>query len=159
MRWGEFAAAEPDLAAEIRRRLEIGRHRYLATIREDGSPRISGQEIFFTDDGGDLWFGAMPRSRKVRDLDRDPRFAIHGRSADPPDWDGDAKIAGRAVRVTDPQRESELLASVGHEHEGGAAVYLVDLEEAVLTRMGDPPDHLDIALWKPDKGLRTMRAQ
>lgn len=159
MRWGEFAAAEPELAAEIRRRLEIGKHRYLATIREDGSPRISGQEVFFTPDGEDAWFGAMPRSRKVRDLDRDPRFALHGRSEDPPEWEGDAKIAGRAVRVEDIDRARELLASVGHEGHDDAAVLLVDLTEAVLTRIGDPGDHLDITLWKPDKGVRTMRAQ
>lgn len=157
MRWGEFAAFEPDLAAEIRRRLEIGKHRYLATIRDDGSPRISGQELYFTDDGADAWFGCMPRSRKVRDLERDPRFALHGRSEDPPAWEGDAKIAGRAIRVTAPERERELLASVGHEHEGGGAVYLVDLTEAVLTRLSGAGDRLEITLWKPDRGVRTMQ--
>lgn len=159
MRWGEFAAERPDLAAEIRRRLEIGKHRYLATIREDGSPRISGQELYFTEDGGEVWFGCMPRSRKVRDLMRDPRLAIHGRSADPPEWDGDARIAGSAVRVDDPGRVRALLESVGHGGHDDAAVFLIDLNEAVLTRMGDPPDHLHVTLWKPGKGVRVMTAQ
>jgi hypothetical protein len=158
MRWGEFAAAEPDLAAEIRRRLEIGKHRYLATIREDGSPRISGQEVYFTEDGLDCWFGCMPRSRKVRDLLRDPRFALHGRSEDPPEWEGDAKIAGRAVRVTDDSERQAYLTSVGHPG-GEGEVFVVDLSEAILTRLSEGGEHLDVALWKPDKGVRTMQAR
>jgi hypothetical protein len=46
----------------------------LATLRADGSPRVSGLEPLFA--LGELWFGMMPESRKALDLLRDPRFAI-----------------------------------------------------------------------------------
>ena len=44
---------------------------------------------------------------KALDLRRDPRVAIHSPSNDPDEahpgaWSGDAKLAGRAVEVTDP---------------------------------------------------------
>ena len=158
MRWGEFAAAEPEMATAIRRRLEIGKHHYLATRREDGSPRISGQEFYFTEDGRDCWFGCMARSRKVRDLLGDPRFALHGRSEDPPEWSGDAKIAGNAIRVEDDAERQRLLQSVGHPG-GDCEVFLVELTEAVLTRLSESGEHLDVTLWKPDKGVRTMQTQ
>jgi hypothetical protein len=35
---------------------------------------------------------------------RDPRFALHSRSDDPPEWRSDAKIAGRVEEVADPER-------------------------------------------------------
>ena len=66
----------------------------LATLRRDGSPRISGIEVTFAD--GQLWLGMMPDSRKALDLQRDPRFALHSAPLDADLKDGDAKISGRA---------------------------------------------------------------
>ncbi|MFM9107607.1 MAG: pyridoxamine 5'-phosphate oxidase family protein [Chloroflexota bacterium] len=149
MRWSELAAAD-------RRLLSVGKHLYLATVREDGSPRISGAEVRFSADGADLWFGAMPASRKVRDLRHDPRFALHGRSEDPPGWSEDGKIAGVAVPAS-AGRAAALLAESGFPGDREGAVFLADLTEAVITRLGSPPDHLDITLWKPGRDLRTMR--
>ena len=40
----EFAAAAPELAAAVHERLDAHRHKTIATIRSDGSPRISGTE-------------------------------------------------------------------------------------------------------------------
>jgi hypothetical protein len=40
----------------------------LATLRRDGSPRISGTEVEFTD--GQVWLGMMPGSLKALDLRR-----------------------------------------------------------------------------------------
>jgi len=60
------------------------KHKTLATLRKDGSPRISGIEVDFVD--GDLWLGAMWQSRRALDLRRDPRFALHSATAD----DGEA---------------------------------------------------------------------
>jgi hypothetical protein len=42
---------------------------------------------------------------KARDLQRDPRFALHGGPADPDaGWDGDAKLSGHAEELTDRER-------------------------------------------------------
>ena len=126
--WSEIEAAAPELAARARATFDAHRHKVLATLRRDGSPRISGIEASFTD--GELWLGMMPGSRKALDLRRDSRMALHSASVDPPDdpaaWPGDAKLSGRAVDVEDPE---------------------------LLRKLGDPADHLVIDLWQEGKGL------
>ena len=79
--WKEFEAAAPALAAEVRRRLDAHTHKTLATLRRDGSPRISGSECRFAE--GELWIGSMWKALKARDLQRDPRFALHSGSGEP----------------------------------------------------------------------------
>jgi hypothetical protein len=149
--WSEIEAAAPELAARARATFDAHRHKVLATLRRDGSPRISGIEASFTD--GELWLGMMPGSRKALDLRRDPRLALHSASVDPPDdptaWTGDAKLSGRAIEVDDP----ELLGRLGAGDEAGAHLFRVDVTELVHTRVGDPSDHLVIDLWQEGKGL------
>jgi hypothetical protein len=43
--WAAFTAAEPRLAGQIQERFAIRKHKTLATLRKDGSPRISGQLV------------------------------------------------------------------------------------------------------------------
>src|SRR5215203_1946017 len=109
--WREVEAEVPELAALARRFLDAHVHKTLATLRRDGSPRISGTEVDFAD--GELWLGSMWQAVKALDLRRDPRFALHSGSADPPDWKGDAKLAGRAEEITDPERKAAVIRG-GH---------------------------------------------
>ena len=158
--WRVIEEAAPELAARARAAFDAHRHKVLATLRRDGSPRISGIEATFED--GELWLGMMPGSRKALDLRRDPRLALHSASVDPPDdpttWSGDAKLAGRAVEVDDPALLRRL---AGEEADGGGAegahLFRVDITELVHTRVGDPADHLVIDLWREGEGLRQMR--
>src|SRR4051812_30228864 len=80
--WSDVERAEPTFAARVRGLFDARKHKTLATVRADGSPRISGIEVQFAD--GELTFGSMPDARKGADLLRDPRFALHGPSVDPP---------------------------------------------------------------------------
>jgi hypothetical protein len=130
--WHEFEAEAPELAVRVRALFQARKHKTMATLRADGSPRISGIE---TEIGDELTFGSMPGSRKLADLLRDPRVAFHSPSVDPPEddaggWAGEAKIAGRAVPTDDGFR--------------------VDITEVALT-------HLDgglvIESWHPGRGL------
>src|SRR5437667_8484367 len=103
--WKDVVAAEPSFAAHVRRCFGVRKHCTLATLRRDGSPRISGIEVEFADDGG-LYLGMMPGSRKAHDLRRDPRLALHSPTQDSPEddpsaWLGEAKIAGHAVETSD----------------------------------------------------------
>ena len=66
--WREVAAAAPELAEAVRAYLDAHVHKTLATLRKDGSPRISGIEASFAD--GELWFGGLWRSQKALDLQR-----------------------------------------------------------------------------------------
>jgi hypothetical protein len=104
-------AEAPELAALARGFLGAHIHETLATLRRDGSSRISGTEVNFAD--GELWLGSMWRSLKALDLLRDPRFALHSGLADSPDWTGDAKPAGRADEVTDPERKAAIIGADG----------------------------------------------
>jgi hypothetical protein len=153
--WSEIEAAAPELAGRARAAFDAHKHKVLATLRRDGSPRISGIETTFAD--GELWLGMMPGSRKALDLRRDPRLALHSASVDPPDdptaWTGDAKLSGRAVEVEDPA----LLEKLGAGDQADAHVFRLDITELVHTRVGDPPDHLVIDLWQEGAGLRQMR--
>ena len=99
--WGEIEAQAPELIASAREFFDAFVHKTLATLRRDGSPRISGSEVIFAD--GELWLGSMWQSRKALDLQRDPRFALHSGSPDPDaGWRGDAKLAG--PRRGEPRR-------------------------------------------------------
>jgi len=145
--WDEFAAAEPEFAARVRALLEAQKHMTLATLRRDGSPRISGTEVRFED--GDVVLGMMPGSRKALDLGRDPRLALHSPTVDAPEgdpsaWLGDAKIAGLAVAASDPDASRD------------AAHFRIDITEVVLTRVGSPADHLVIESWHPRRGLERL---
>jgi pyridoxamine 5'-phosphate oxidase-like protein len=146
-KWEDVEREEPAFAARVRALFGAGKHKTLATLRADGSPRISGIEVEFTD--GDLTFGSMAGARKGADLVRDPRFALHGPTVDPPEgdppgWPGEAKVAGRAVLVGDL------------EGEVSGQLFRADLEEVVLTRLTDAADRLLIEVWRPGVPLRRV---
>lgn len=147
-------AEAPELAAAVRGLFDSHRHKVLGTLRKDGSPRLSGIEVTFLDD--DVWFGGMWMSRKCLDLRRDPRFAIHTSSVDPPAWPGDARMSGSVQEVVDEaQFEAVMRASGEGEAEPEPAhLFRAELEEVVLTRLGEPADHLVIELWRPGRGVR-----
>jgi pyridoxamine 5'-phosphate oxidase-like protein len=133
--WADVQREVPELAERVRARFDARKHKTMATLRSDGSPRISGIELSFAD--GELRFGSMARSVKGQDLRRDPRLAVHSPTVDPPPddpggWPGEAKIAGRAVRDGDGFR--------------------IDIAEVALTRLGAPADHLVIESWHPGRG-------
>jgi hypothetical protein len=151
--WSEFEAEAPELAARVRERLDAHRHKTIATVRRDGSPRISGTEAQFRD--GELWIGSMWQALKARDLQRDPRFALHSASDDPDVWTGDAKLAGVAEEITDPERVREIngpAAGAGPSH-----LFRLDLHEVSTVGVDESRKALVIEVWKPGDGVRTMK--
>lgn len=146
--WSDVEAEVPELAALARGYLDLFAHKALATIRRDGSPRISGTEVNFAD--GELWLGSMWRSVKAVDLRRNPRFALHSGSVDPPDWTGDAKLAGRVEEVTDPERIAAINTGAPP---GPSHLFRADVEELVVVHLGEPADHIVIESWHEGRGL------
>jgi hypothetical protein len=138
--WSEFETAAPELASRVRARLDAHKHKTLATVRADGSPRISGIEAQV--ENGELWIGSDRDAVKSRDLLRDPRFALHSGSDDPRDdpsaWVGDAKLAGVAVAVEHPDYQR----------------FHLDIREASTVRVDGK--QLIIEVWTPDTGVRTI---
>jgi hypothetical protein len=147
--WNDVETEAPELAALARSFLDAHIHKTLATLRRDGSPRISGTEVVFAE--GELWLGSMWRSLKALDLQRDPRFALHSGSADPPEWRGDAKLAGRAEEITNPGRKAAI---IGDEAQPGSShLFRTDITELAVVRLGDPADHLVIETWHAGRGI------
>jgi hypothetical protein len=145
--WAEFEAAEPEFASRVRALMASRKHLTMATLRRDGSPRISGTEVEFA--GGQLQIGSMSEAVKALDLRRNPRVAIHGPTDDPPlgepaGWKGEAKVAGMAVEV-----------------ESGSAAhrFLIDIQEAVITRLNEGGDRLVIESWAPGRGYRRVERE
>jgi hypothetical protein len=150
-RWSEIEEEAPELTALARRILDSHRHKTIATLRRDGSPRISGIETQFSD--GELYIGSMWNAVKALDLRRDGRFALHSASPDPEpngafpeSQPGDAKIAGRMKEVTDAERQ-------GRSHR-----FRADIGElVVITIGGDPPDHMLIDAWHEGRGVTRKK--
>lgn len=150
--WSDFLQAEPEFAARVQRLFDAGRHKTIATLRADGSPRISGIECEFVD--GELRFGSMTGARKGADLTRDTRFALHGPTFHPvegkeSEWPGEAKIAGRAIPagpvVTDDPAETA---------EG--EMFVADITEVVVTHLDEAATMLVVEWWTPADGLRQV---
>jgi hypothetical protein len=140
--WSTVEQQAPELAARVRGCFDVRKHCTMATLRADGSPRISGTEVQWED--GDLWIGSMPGAVKARDLQRDDRVAIHSPTVDPPEgresaWAGEAKVAGRAVEVP-----SE-----------GAHRFRIEVTEVVHTAVDG--DALLITSWHEGRGVTTAR--
>ncbi|WUH98175.1 pyridoxamine 5'-phosphate oxidase family protein [Spirillospora sp. NBC_00431] len=148
--WKRFEEEAADLAATVRERFEAADTHVLATLRKDGSPRVSGSEVDFR--GPDLSFGSMLNAVKARDLRRDGRCAIHAHPADP-ERGGDAKVAGFAIEITDPDEKEAY--TTGGEPPGDFHAFRLDLREAVLTSVEG--GRLIIRTWNPGKGVRTVR--
>jgi hypothetical protein len=152
-RWSELIAEAPELTAMARGFLDAHEHKTIATLRRDGSPRISGTEIILAEGG--LGFGSMWQSVKALDLRRDPRFALHSGSDDPPGWNGDAKLAGRAEEVTDDEVKARVIG--GNAPPGPNHLFRADVEELSVVRLNESRDQLVIESWHAGRGLTRMK--
>jgi hypothetical protein len=155
--WSEVVARAPGLADRVEQILRARKHHTLATVRRDGSPRVSGSEVEVAD--GELWIGSMAGARKGEDLRRDPRGALHALSDDPPEgepaaWLGDAKIAFTAVLVD---------GASGGGPEGGspppdptADRFRLDVHEVSHVCLAPDASRLLISAWSLADGVRTI---
>jgi Pyridoxamine 5'-phosphate oxidase len=152
--WAELERIAPELAPALQRRFAAHKHALLASLRRDGSPRISGIETTFRD--GELWLGMMPDSWKAADLRRDPRFALHAAPIDLDLVDGDAKIGGRAIEVTDADTLHRYAAGLEQEFSpSDIGLFRTELTDASLTRVQG--DWLVIDSWREGEEPRQRR--
>jgi hypothetical protein len=148
--WRDVEQAVPEFAQRVRALFDAHKHKTIATLRADGSPRISGIEAEFED--GELVFGSMPNARKGADLHRDPRFALHSATIDPVEgaeaqWPGEAKISGRAI-------------AAGPATDGPAGEqFHADIAEVVHTHLNGEATMLVVEWWTPTHGLRRVERE
>ena len=144
--WKEIQSDSPVFARKIEERFTAGTNKTIATVRKDGSPRISGTELEFHE--GQITLGMMGKSMKLLDVRRDPRVAIHSPTIEPPkgqpsEHPGDAKIAGLLIE--------HIAADLGPEHPGA---FEIDVREVVLTYVDETETHLVIESWDVAHGWR-----
>ncbi len=154
--WGEFEQTEPDLAQRVRSRFEQTGLALVGTIRADGSPRVSGWEPLFAD--GQIWLGSMPGSRKNADLRRDGRLVLHNATADKDAKDGDAKISGRAVEVTDDPTKAGYTVAFKQETDFDVPTpfELFRVEPTEVSMLRPSGDFLLIEWWRPGEPLQRL---
>jgi hypothetical protein len=148
--WQDVERSVPEFAQGVRALFDAHRHKTIATVRADGSPRISGIEVVF--EAGELAFGSMPNARKSADLRRDPRFALHSATVDPIEgseaqWPGEAKISGRAI-------------AAGPITEGpDSDLFHADIAAVVHTHLNNEATMLVVEWWTPTHGLRRVERE
>lgn len=134
--WADLESDAPDFAQRLKALFDAGTNKTIATLRADGSPRISGIELQI---GDRVTLGMMHGSVKRVDVQRDPRVAIHSPTLEPPvdvsEWPGDGKLAGTLIETPE-----------GFE---------LDITEAVLTRVEN--NALVVESWHPGRGLTSVR--
>ena len=152
--FADVVSQEPEFAARVRAAFDARRHKYLATLRRDGSPRISGIEMDFVAD--EPWLAGMPGSVKFTDLRRDPRFMLHSGSPEPDAFESDAKLGGRALPVTDADQRADFAAKAGIAAQHmGFELFRVELDQVVLVALNDEKTALMVSSWRPTTGLTT----
>lgn len=148
--WREFAHERPDLAEPGRAivyQFGVGLG-FLATLRNDGRPRLHPMCPILTEDG---LFAFIVPSPKQRDLRRDGIYAMHSFPCE--DNEDAFYFTGRADLVEDPERRDKLSAQFVEERKqfnvpapaDDHLLFEFSLDSALLTRTkghGDPePDH------------------
>ncbi len=155
MRWDAFARTCPEIGDRAEERFVQDEVVLLGTLRRDGSPRISPCEPDLV--AGHLLLGMMWHSKKVLDLERDPRLVVHSMVPDRESPQGDIKLYGRAVVIDDPGLRRAYREAISRRigwapEEPRYHLYAVDVESAGFTMFGDEPFAL---AWDVEHGLRT----
>jgi hypothetical protein len=154
MRWDDFAAAVPELAALGEERLRAKELCLVGTLRKNGWPRISPVEPEFVD--GELMLGMMWQSPKALDLLRDPRLVVHSVVSERTGKEGDFKLYGRVVDVKDPDRRAAYRAAIKaridwEPPEPNYHLFAIDIDSAGFVTFDEPRYGL---AWDADGGLR-----
>jgi hypothetical protein len=126
--WAEFEAAAPELADQGRGlfyQFGVGLG-FLATVREDGGPRLHPVCPVITSSG--LYVFVVP-SPKRGDLRREGRYALH--SFPPVEVDDEFYATGRATEVQDP----DIRAEAAHAYHDRVAeewsLFALDIERCL----------------------------
>jgi small GTP-binding protein len=152
MRWSEMQNGQPRLAALGRQRLLEPGVVLVATIRRDGTPRISPVEPFVLD--GSLWLSMLWQSTKAADLLRDPRMLVHSVVTGPHSDEGEFKIRGTASAEQDPAVQRRYADAVAARLDwspepGRFHLFAVSISEVTFIGYDDATGDQHVAMWPP----------
>jgi hypothetical protein len=134
--WGEFAKAEPELAAFGEGRLRVP-PAYLATVRQSGAPRVHPGTPIVATDG--LFLFMEPTSPKGHDLRERGRFALHNGVPDADGSGGEFFLSGRGFAVEDPAARAIAAQAGSYEPTEQYVLFELMVSEAHCHGYGDVP--------------------
>ena len=140
MTWGEFAGAEPELAA-FGADLLLKPPAYLATVRRDGSPRVHPVTPVITDAG--LFVFMEPTSPKGRDLRERERYSLHNGVPDTDGSGGEFYVGGTGRPVDDAVVRAGAVEAASYDPDDRYVLFELKLSEARCNGYGDVdlPEH------------------
>ena len=152
MHWSDIEQAQPGLAKLAHDRLIGPGVVLVATVRRDGTPRLSPVEPLILD--GDLWLSMMWHSAEALDLLRDPRILVHNIIASRSGTDGEFKIRGTARAEGDPDVQASyaaaVAASLGWTPEPGRFhLFAVAIGQVTFIRYDDATGNQHVVQWPP----------
>jgi Pyridoxamine 5'-phosphate oxidase len=134
MSWRTLANAAPELAA-FGAELLHDQVAYLATLKADGSPRLHPVRPVVT--AGHLFVFMETTSPKGRDIDRDPRYALHATATSDTPWDlREFVVDGTARRRDDPDGRSIANAGSAFPRDERFVLYELAISSALSTIYG-----------------------
>jgi hypothetical protein len=150
MRWQDLCDRQPRLAELARQRLIEPGVLLVATVRRDGTPRLSPVEPWLMD--GELWLSMLWGSRKATDLARDDRVLVHSIVTGRDGGEGEVKVRGRAVTVDDPATQrryaDQVGAALGWAPEPGRFhLFCVAIDDVTVIRYDEPTGDQHVVLW------------
>jgi hypothetical protein len=152
MRWSQIEQHQPRLAELGRKRLVDPGVVLVATIRRDGTPRLSPVEPFVLD--GAFWLSMMWDSKKAADLQRDPRILVHSVITNRDGDEGEVKLRGTVREEHDlavQRRYAGAVAqSLGWDPVPGR-FHLFEVSAKHLTYIRYDPDggYQHVVMWPP----------
>jgi len=154
MDWAQLEDRQPGLARLGRQRLLEPGVVLVATIRSDGTPRVSPVEPFVLD--GTLWLSMLWQSRKAADLLRDPRVLVHSVVTSRDGGEGEFKICGTAWAEDDPDLNRRYAAAVATNlgwspQPGRFHLFAVTIGEVTFIRYDDATGDQHVARWPPPR--------
>ena len=128
----QTAAPRDTVVAAARQIIEEARYCGLVTFDESGTPRVRTMDPFPPEADMTIWMGTNRRTRKVHDIERDPRVTLYYAS---PDAVGYVSIYGKAQIIDDPTEKGS------HWKEGWESFY-ADREDYILIRV--VPERMEV---------------
>jgi hypothetical protein len=150
VRWADFGEQQQQLAALGRKMLGDPGVVLVATIRDDGTPRVSPVEPLFWAD--DLWLSMGWGTRKAVDLTRDPRILVHSIVASRDGTSGEYKVRGHAITENEATVHEAyanvVAATLGWRPEPGRFhLFRIDVEDVTYIRWDDATNDQYVTRW------------
>jgi hypothetical protein len=147
--WEAFEAEAPALARRGRRALLRPGVAILATLRKDGSPRISPVEPFFV--RGHLLLGLMAWSAKAGDLARDARCELHNAVRDVDASEGEFTLQARAFEASAEIAAGARRAWWRDRPDDVARVMELDIHSATFITWSTASGRMYVTRWRPGR--------